>query len=453
MPSKNNNKLNWDGNFRTYPLPPAFKCAVGGEWRPILRFSKNQLAIWHKRKRSPNDGITPANIKLVCRDHTGEPVLSLKCNGPCGLHKARDKFSTAQRRNKFRWCGSCVRWRAQQEYDSVPIAAPNEVNDAPDEVEGFMAQQDDQDDQQGDQPEVQGGERDGQHDEFADIPSLADGEDLLLTDNENDDSPETSVAGYGHYFCDESSEYSDDDDHITTANCAPADDIAKPMSTMIINTNRSLRVPSVNLISGSTQASQQSSRFTSTSVSQGAGTRHALASTQISTFDVQGSSEAHSTQTSKSSWMPLHLLANENQVTLRERNLIQRHVSGPVESGASTPSMVSSDSRAGIPTMSTDSRVPSSEVQGPRALRAQKFTAFDPNGNAHQRDVGGTSTGTNASAAHAAGSVTDRNKPQKGNGNWARVDRRKVFHSLWVPENRSGNGYVDTYNSGSEDEM
>lgn len=79
-------------------MPPRFKCAVGGEWKLSSEFSQNQLKLWTQRKRHDNDGITSANIGLVCKAHNSGPQLAqVKCQGPCGLRKHREAFSKRQR--------------------------------------------------------------------------------------------------------------------------------------------------------------------------------------------------------------------------------------------------------------------------------------------------------------------------------------------------------------------
>ena len=79
-------------------MPPRFKCAVGGEWKPSAEFSQNQLKLWTQRKRHDNDGITSINIGLVCKVHNSGPQLAqIKCQGPCGLRKSREAFSKRQR--------------------------------------------------------------------------------------------------------------------------------------------------------------------------------------------------------------------------------------------------------------------------------------------------------------------------------------------------------------------
>lgn len=170
-------------------------------------------------------------------------------------------------------------------------------------------------------------------------------------------------------------------------------------------------------------------------------------------------------------WVAPHLLAQENQVTLRERNLTERHLPGSrptpptrpphmrtrqsrndsaasqsrtietrlseasfstdaVDDNVSVPdyltgspprtsnqigtwthSVVSSGSLAAVPTMSTNSQ---SNI-GTRAVRTQVFNAFDPQGNAHRRMLERASTETSTAAAPSAHTITDRSKPVRGN--------------------------------------
>ncbi|KAK9778808.1 hypothetical protein SCAR479_04431 [Seiridium cardinale] len=521
---------------RGIPLPDKFRCAVGGEWRSNDQFSKNQLAKWYNKKRSRNDGITPANIGITCRIHSGEPATTLKCNGPCGLWKSREHFSTSQRRNNLRWCVLCVQWRAQQDYDSIPVAAPNEANDAIDEREGMATVEECVTfDEEGDGPVLDNDSS----------PALAMADDDSVTTDEEDEyecDPEPSVAGHSdsHYFDEDSGS---DEDAITTANVAPTPNLTKTMNSLTLGTSHSKTLPvNSNSESRSTRVTSHSTQVNSVThtVSRGFGTAltsvsrsTATHSTQaisrptsrvpaIGNFDsrttssrsnvsgLRDSSDESSTRPSGSFWMPPHLRANENLVTLKDKNLIERHVPGyaPSNTSASTsnvlphlrtslsqrtvsssasavshstmttnngayapgrstgspttasgllgpsgsaPSVVSSDSRAGISTILTKSRTNASDV--PQTPWPRDFNAYDAHGNVHRRNLDGTSTETSAPGIRSAQSSRNSKKPTTAKGDFARPDQRKVFGTLQKEYSRSGNDHVDAYDSGSADEM
>ncbi|KAI6092682.1 Stc1 domain-containing protein [Hypoxylon rubiginosum] len=119
---------------RANALPAAFKCASDGKWLQPDNFSQKQLAKWFQRKTSPNDGVTPANIGLVCKQHSGQPLnQEIKCHGPCGAWKYREHFSKNQRNDPEPWCTICTSWTYQFGGTEVPLPPPSSKM-TPDEV-------------------------------------------------------------------------------------------------------------------------------------------------------------------------------------------------------------------------------------------------------------------------------------------------------------------------------
>ncbi|KAI1388730.1 Stc1 domain-containing protein [Hypoxylon trugodes] len=110
-------------------IPHAFKCAVDGQWHPPTKFSRKQLEIWQKQKKSPNDGVTPESVRLVCKDHNsgGPKARERKCNGPCDLWKGIDAFSKAQRNDRDAWCKECTTWKTTFAGNEIPDAPPGET--------------------------------------------------------------------------------------------------------------------------------------------------------------------------------------------------------------------------------------------------------------------------------------------------------------------------------------
>ncbi|KAI0852086.1 Stc1 domain-containing protein [Daldinia vernicosa] len=105
--------------------PETFKCAVGGEWLASDKFSRNQISKWQKVKR--DDGVTPANAGLICKEHTQQTAAprEIRCNGPCGLWKHRDHFSKTQRNDPNAQCIPCTLWVVNFNGDEAPHGAPN----------------------------------------------------------------------------------------------------------------------------------------------------------------------------------------------------------------------------------------------------------------------------------------------------------------------------------------
>ncbi|ETS77385.1 hypothetical protein PFICI_11259 [Pestalotiopsis fici W106-1] len=463
-------------------LPQTFKCSIGGEWKPNSSFSNKQLAKWRSAKRSHNDRVTPASIGLICREHSGEPATGLKCNGPCGLWKARDQFSGNQRRNNLPWCIACTQWQVEQDYDTVPLAAPNEINEAADEHQGFSnavagieIDEDDDDDDDDDQAV------------FASARSVRTAGTTLGDDDEDDDDDR-------HFGTD------DEDDNynvprgtsVTVSNVTAAQTRPKAPAMATNVKKAATTATSASRIGSSIPARSQASNAGPSSL--------------------MGSS-AQSGPQSPEAWVPPHLLEKENMMTLRENNIVERHVpnysqqastasltsySGqpqpriapprrhafPTQSGASistrasersyttttgtdyrrrpeniaqgppgsrrgegTPSIVSSDSRAGpAMTPNTTQRALTGNRQ---ATSNQSFQAYDDQGNAHRRIANPGNSGPSAPSAQPARGPVDRVRPQRGN--FARVDQRRDFEIRQRPQTGAGAYHIVVYDSGSDD--
>ncbi|KAL2107681.1 hypothetical protein VUR80DRAFT_4880 [Thermomyces stellatus] len=109
-----------------------YRCAVGGEWKPRSSFSqKNHNNLENKVKIGMK--VNPANTGMKCRDHSGEPKLERRCEGPCNKVKPLSAFSKNNLANGMTWCQSCTNWQLSQddfqdaeiEYDNGPFQAPS----------------------------------------------------------------------------------------------------------------------------------------------------------------------------------------------------------------------------------------------------------------------------------------------------------------------------------------
>lgn len=93
----------WNSNYSGSSLQPThssyrYRCSVGGEWKPGSNFSRKNLnALEAKVQRGQR--VTPATTGMVCRDHSGEPKLELRCEGPCNKVKTLSDFSKSSRTN------------------------------------------------------------------------------------------------------------------------------------------------------------------------------------------------------------------------------------------------------------------------------------------------------------------------------------------------------------------
>ncbi|KAI0137279.1 hypothetical protein BJ170DRAFT_711383 [Xylariales sp. AK1849] len=484
-------------------MPERFRCKVGGEWRKPHHFSKTQLAKWQNRKKSPNDGVTAANIGITCREHSGEPTLQLQCLGPCGLLKSRDKFSSSQRRNNLRWCVGCIRWQLQQSPDAVPVAAPN----------GFVSQD-----------EINGETRENEILPFEvdrnETAASDNGSDDLETDNEDEGGPAASQDGY---FSDDGYGEPDDED-------IRADEIGgPPVETMALLAISSAQpalqsvtpnVPSTraaisSYTSGSTgygPSSQvaatpdaaatwvpdhlrltgnvnalrdlgASSRTSSASakdvgsgipphprgvprsaptatatsgvlVGRSAGgspniTRDGAAGNQDPTHDTADSSRVNYSTTAVSS--------TASRVTMSAKAgryvpdyLFHSQVSGSSQFRPRTSSVVSSDSQAGVPSVSTAIRV-GRQPQAANAASSGNYHAYDPQGNPHIRNV--ERPRSEATALSSRPPQSSRHDIKVLSSGFAKPDRRKQFGTAIAHFPRDGVDAIHTYESGSDDEF
>ncbi|KAI0843458.1 hypothetical protein F5Y06DRAFT_4726 [Hypoxylon sp. FL0890] len=110
-------------------VPHSFKCAADGKWHEADKYSKNQIAKWKKKKKFVNDGITPENIGLICKNHSQQRNAEheIKCHGPCGAWKYKEYFSKTQRSESEPWCTACSTWATSNGGDETPNPAPGEV--------------------------------------------------------------------------------------------------------------------------------------------------------------------------------------------------------------------------------------------------------------------------------------------------------------------------------------
>ncbi|ORY56107.1 Stc1 domain-containing protein [Pseudomassariella vexata] len=384
---------------RNFPLPERFRCAVDGKMEPPTAFSNNQLAKWHNTKKSNNDGITPFNIKLTCRKHSGEPARELKCHGPCGLWKARDKFSHSQRRNKLRWCAGCVRWKEQQDYDSVPLPAPN-GQVSPDEMVGVSVH--------AQVEKAIGFEKDenaADHQDFDD-------ED---TDYEDEGGPEAihNTRGYDYDEHDFGFDSDDSDDAIRITQVKPTENMNESIASLSIDDGN--RVPSV---AGSAMMTETSSvEYESKENWVPPHLRHS------------GGQPSTAGQVSDRSSVAASVDFNMPQQNFRPGSissvvLPHQHAPSRTSGQIGSRSVASSDSRAGIDSMSTYSQ----SVKGKRGVgesASKTFIGYGPDGNAMEKTTAPSQAGT-SSTRTTGGGYNIKSRPEK-NG-WARPDQRKTFH-------------------------
>ncbi|KAI1781163.1 Stc1 domain-containing protein [Hypoxylon cercidicola] len=111
---------------RANALPTAFKCAADDQWHEPDKFSQNQLAKWHQKKKRVNDGVTPENVGLICKQHSAQPAVhEIQCHGPCSAWKYREHFSKNQRNDPEPWCIVCTAWTSQFGGTEVPLPPPS----------------------------------------------------------------------------------------------------------------------------------------------------------------------------------------------------------------------------------------------------------------------------------------------------------------------------------------
>ncbi|KAM0261024.1 hypothetical protein ACHAQJ_002463 [Trichoderma viride] len=112
-------KANAKFNLATQPsIPTRFRCKVGGEWKPLDAFSKNQ----HRFIQFQIDGrrrIDAANSGMTCREHTSGQRTEMTCV-LCGLVKPLDEFSGSSKKNESAHCKRCTAWVETQEPEVIP---------------------------------------------------------------------------------------------------------------------------------------------------------------------------------------------------------------------------------------------------------------------------------------------------------------------------------------------
>ncbi|UKZ69259.1 uncharacterized protein TrAtP1_010271 [Trichoderma atroviride] len=106
-------------NLATQPVIPAkYRCKVGGEWKPLNAFSKNQQRFvqfqMDRRQR-----IDAANSGMTCKEHTSSQRTEMTCE-LCGLTKPLNEFSGNSKRHESAHCKRCTAWMETQEPEVVP---------------------------------------------------------------------------------------------------------------------------------------------------------------------------------------------------------------------------------------------------------------------------------------------------------------------------------------------
>ncbi|KAL6898711.1 hypothetical protein GGI43DRAFT_408387 [Trichoderma evansii] len=106
-------------NLATQPsIPVKYRCKVGGEWKPLDAFSKNQQRFiqFQIDRRQPIDA---ANSGMTCKEHTSGQRTERTCE-LCGLVKPLSEFSGNSKKDEFPHCKRCTAWMETQEPDVVP---------------------------------------------------------------------------------------------------------------------------------------------------------------------------------------------------------------------------------------------------------------------------------------------------------------------------------------------
>ncbi|KAK1841181.1 hypothetical protein CCHR01_16198 [Colletotrichum chrysophilum] len=117
-------------------MPESFRCDLGGEWRPWGAFSKRQQKLVTDRL-SRGANINAANTGMICRQHSGEPVKEIQCEGPCNKIRILDDFSKNNRTNGVNICKHCQHWTNTQEPGYAPWAAPEQTLDPVEKLDDF----------------------------------------------------------------------------------------------------------------------------------------------------------------------------------------------------------------------------------------------------------------------------------------------------------------------------
>ncbi|KAL7920424.1 hypothetical protein ACQKWADRAFT_298504 [Trichoderma austrokoningii] len=99
-------------------IPVKYRCKVGGEWKPLDEFSRNQQRFIQfqidRRQR-----IDAANSGMTCKEHTSNQRTEMKCE-LCGIVKPLTEFSGNSKRHESTHCKRCTAWMETQEPDVVP---------------------------------------------------------------------------------------------------------------------------------------------------------------------------------------------------------------------------------------------------------------------------------------------------------------------------------------------
>lgn len=311
------------------------------------------------------------------------------------------------------WCTGCVRWREQQDYDTIPAPAPNEKNVAIDEYEGSAAKR-------------------FQVETKKDLP------DDESTDSEDSDAEIPGAGRTGHYFPTEGEEIAanEEDNAVHSDN----DEVRITLTSSVAYRDTKQKV--------SQTRQREAGRSTSDK-------RSPAAAALSSPWSRPGQSSGQSIS-SAASWVPEHLLLKQNLRVLEKGGVIDRHVapaSSPSASTARDESEVpphlrkvvhrnqpSTTRESGIALSKSDESTSRASSQGRSSAKFSRnaygnpasvststyqqgpsrdqFRAYDPDGNLHMRAYNRSEFSRHVTAEDARKSSEDR---RKGSSNgWAR---------------------------------
>ncbi|UKZ78386.1 hypothetical protein TrVFT333_006123 [Trichoderma virens FT-333] len=112
-------KANANFNLATkQSIPTRFRCKVGGEWKSLDEFSKNQQRLI-QIDPAGRHRIDAANSGMTCREHSSGQRTEMTCE-MCGLVKPLSEFSGSSKRNASINCKRCTAWVETQEPEVVP---------------------------------------------------------------------------------------------------------------------------------------------------------------------------------------------------------------------------------------------------------------------------------------------------------------------------------------------
>ncbi|KAF4444253.1 hypothetical protein F53441_11197 [Fusarium austroafricanum] len=94
-----------------------YRCAAGGEWKPLSMFSKTQ-------QKSIHQTANPGRTGMVCMEHSQVSGPEHLCEGGCGQVLPFTMFSNNARRNEDWRCLTCIAWDTMQEPSLVPDPLP-----------------------------------------------------------------------------------------------------------------------------------------------------------------------------------------------------------------------------------------------------------------------------------------------------------------------------------------